>query len=312
MFELLTDYQATNIFVQSPLSEFKLLSSLNKQLFNLVYNSFYSESIFQERSQIEFDNELLEYREDSGEAMKWKDFYQRMIWYKKNIIKEDYKCKIVTDIKTRRWIDILTDFVKFILDLVQNNKLMELKMLYQTIDNKRKFKKYIAEFAGKYNKLDIINWLIKLPLNNSIELLDLQETILVYAVCYEHNNLAKELYAKGFEITENVVQNSSFAGNIEMLDWFYSLNSSLVPNEFASYMAIVTKDFKTLIWLYEHGVQLPEITSRCYETLAKNNGLEIFKWFFERGIRPTLALLNRAIEHKNDNLADWMRDKVVQ
>ncbi len=313
MFEILTDYQKTNIFVQSPVSEFKLLSSLNKQLYNLVYNSFYSENIFKERSQIEFSNDLIEYRKSSREPMKWKDFYRRIVWYKRNVVEENMNSRTIITPNLMILHNLDNHFNIFLKRLVMSNKIMELKILYSTVVNKVLFRNFVAMHAGSHSEYYVIKWLISLKLDNDTELEELKERVLVYAASRGNYHLVKKLHSRGWKIRDIVVHGAICSGNIEFLDWIYSLGefNNYIDINVSIKTIIQKQDLKTLTWLCEHRMDLPNRYSFCYKILAKKGNIEMFKFLYYKGIRPTEELLKLALDNKHNELVEWMTDKIV-
>lgn len=73
--EDLTDYELVEMLSQVPDVEFGKLSKTNKRIFDISYNSVYSEDVFMRRSEKFISQDIIDLKEKD---MKWKEFYIRV------------------------------------------------------------------------------------------------------------------------------------------------------------------------------------------------------------------------------------------
>ncbi len=301
-------YNKINLLIRLPDREFGIICASNKYYNDLCNNSFYSERIFEERTRRLVDNDIIEFKNQSREAMTWKDFYIRLFQFlpiQKELIASNFEYD-----NTHR----------ILRQLIEENKLMELKILqkiYNKIENKNLFERfeigkfYFIEKAINYNSFDVLKWLIeenKFKVS-SISLIDSikKNNINLFKYLYQyipkkqlHSNLTTLIHVAAINNNLDILKFIDLQEGKEILDELY-------PEQLLSELIYGTNNKKmnldTLKWLHSRGAIL---TSQAANEAVRREDLEMLQWIYEHGVRPNFEI--RFI-HLTPEIENWLKLK---
>lgn len=277
------------IMIQSDIDTINSLCTIPE--FKNVCNDSTLQYIYHQKSLEDFPD-YIKFKESQ---MKWKEFYERIIKFKKDI--KEYKIRID--------------------ELILNGNLFELKIYHSlNIKFKQPFTKRDANYAIEKNKIEILKWLLSeniLPskygiaaaVNNGYfdilkllyqtptisELFDTE--IANTAVKKNNREILNWLEQKGILPDTYGANVAAYEGYFDILEWLISKN--IIPNDFGIDTIISYERLDVLKWLISKGVPISQNQEFMNFAVIKGN-LEIIKWLnSEIGILPTINDANVAV-----------------
>lgn len=329
----LSEYEKIFYLENCTAEQLAKICSLNKEWFNLCYNSAHTERIFKTRSKERISEELLKFKEVN---MSWKDFYTRIYKFQNNPQTADVYCRngalmeleILLSVKT-----ISQNTINYLfLITLENGNLEILKYLLKKfpsvtfnedmigtaiIEGHLNILKYgnslnppvlpnVDEIlqAANFGHVNIIKYLLE----NHLELIDV--SIANASVASGNIELVKYLMDNDIYPDEDGANRAVWYGKIDMLKFLATLNPPIYPVSGAD-IAVNNGHLDMLKYLHEHHIDVLHNSPRVFEEAVEFGNLDILKYLVSIGIHPydkdsyldALSNTNNpAIEEYLDNL----------
>lgn len=136
---------------------------------------------------------------------------------------------------------------------------------------------------------------------------------------FNHSNLATNKYFPKFEYTEELIDNASAHGKINVLNWFYDKYSANLLKfkytKLAINMASYFGNIASLNWWLRHkdlGIEL-KYSSAAIDSCSRMCLIDTLDWWFYSGLKLkyTSDTINFAASENDINILSWWKNKYI-